>query len=192
MIPRVERALLEGISALDEVGLRYAIVGGLAIGVWALPRATRDVDLYAELPSTARDTLESALVRRGFDVPAMSAELQQFGVFRSRLKNEGVFLDVFDSVGPLGEAILNRRRKVVAQGRELWFASPEDMALLKAFSDRPRDMEDLVALMSLPAGSLDTPYVDYWVKLLDESIGGTDVSERLAEARRRAARSSDR
>ena len=30
--------------------------------------------------------------------------------------------------------------------------------------------------------------VDHWVKLLDESIGGMDVSERLAEARRRAAK----
>ena len=192
MIPRVERALLEGVSALEEIGLRYAVVGGLAVGVWAVPRATRDVDLYAELPAITRDALQLALVRRGFDVPAMAAELQQFGVFRSSLKTEGVFLDVFDAVGPLGEAILDRRRKVVAQGRELWFASPEDLALLKAFSDRPRDMDDLVALVSLPDGSLDTSYVDHWVKLLDESIGGTDVSERLAEARRRAARRSDR
>ena len=110
MTPRVERALLEGVAALDEVGLRYAIVGGLAIAVWALPRATRDVDLYADLPSAGRDALERALVRRGFDVPAMAAELQQFGVFRSRLKNEGVFLDVVDSVGPLGDASLQRRR----------------------------------------------------------------------------------
>src|SRR5262245_54497457 len=112
MTPRVERALLDGVSALDELGLRYAIVGGLAIGVWAFPRATRDVDIYAELPSTSRAALERALVRHGFDVPAMDAELQQFGVFRSRLRKEGVFLDIFDSVGPLGEAILTRRRKV--------------------------------------------------------------------------------
>lgn len=192
MIPRVERALIEGVSALEDVGLRYAVVGGLAVGVWALPRATRDVDLYAELPSSARDALARALDRRGFDVPAMAAELQQFGVFRSRLRKEGVFLDIFDSVGPLGESILDRRRKVVAQGRELWFASPEDLTLLKAFSDRPRDMEDLVALVSLPETGLDAAYVDHWVKLLDESIGGTDVSERLAEARRRAAKNSDR
>jgi hypothetical protein len=53
MIPRVQRALFEGVSALEALGLRYAVVGGLAVGVWALPRATRDVDLYAELPSGA-------------------------------------------------------------------------------------------------------------------------------------------
>jgi hypothetical protein len=37
---------------------------------------------------------------------------------------------------------------------------------------------------------MDTAYVDHWAKLLDESMGGTDVSERLAEARLRAAKNS--
>ena len=109
MTPRVEQALLEGIAALEQVGLRYAVVGGLAVGVWGVPRATRDVDVYAELPLDARANLETALLSRGFDVPAMAAELQRFGVFRSKLRRERVFLDIFDATGPLGDAILQRR-----------------------------------------------------------------------------------
>jgi hypothetical protein len=188
MIPRVQRALFEGVAAVEAIGLRYAVVGGLAVGVWALPRATRDVDLYAELPVDARGHLERELVRRGFDVPAMEEELRQFGVFRSRLRRERVFLDVFDAIGPLGEAILQRRRMLSTGGREIWFASAEDIALLKAFSDRPRDQDDLVALLSVPRTALDASYLDRWAHLLDESIGGTDVSERLAEARGKAER----
>jgi len=38
-----------------------------------------DVDLYTELPASARDALEDALVRRGFDVPAMAAERSRRG-----------------------------------------------------------------------------------------------------------------
>jgi len=56
--------------------------------------------------------LEAALTRRGFEIPAMAAELQRFGVFRSKLKNKGVFLDIFDAAVPLGEAILARRKRV--------------------------------------------------------------------------------
>ncbi len=41
MTPRLQRALLEAVGALDELGLRYAVVGGLAVGIWAEPRATR-------------------------------------------------------------------------------------------------------------------------------------------------------
>ena len=48
MIAEVERALLDGIAALEALDVRYAIVGGLAVSVWAMPRATRDVDLYAD------------------------------------------------------------------------------------------------------------------------------------------------
>jgi hypothetical protein len=74
MIPRVQRCLHEGIAVMDELGLRYAVVGGLAVGVWSLPRATRDVDLYAELPLATRDQLAGVLVEHGFDVPAMAEE----------------------------------------------------------------------------------------------------------------------
>ena len=191
MIPRVERALLEGVSAVDEIGLRYAVVGGLAVGVWAIPRATRDVDLYVELPIAARANLQNALTRRGFDVPAMDAELQQYGVFRSRLMKERVFLDIFDAVGPLGESILQRRRKIASAGRDIWFASAEDVALLKAFSDRPRDHDDLAALLAISEPPLDESYLKHWAKLLDDSLGGTDVAERLIEARRKASASRD-
>jgi hypothetical protein len=140
------------------------------------------------MPSSrrARHDLERELGRRGFDVPAMEEELRQFGVFRSKLRRERVFFDIFDATGPLGEAILERRRKVATDGGDIWFASAEDVALLKAFSDRARDQDDLVALLAVSRPGLDASYMDTWVRLLDESIGGTDVSERLAEARRRA------
>jgi predicted nucleotidyltransferase len=115
-------------------------------------------------------------------------KLQRFGVFRSRLKRERVFLDIFDATGPLGEAILDRRIDVETDGRRLWFVSPEDLVLLKAFSDRPRDQDDLVALIATPREALDVAYIERWVKLLDESIGGNDVSERFALAMREADR----
>jgi hypothetical protein len=67
---KLHRALLAGIEALESVGLPYAVVGGLAVSAWATPRATQDVDLYAELPDGARPSLERALRERGFDVPA--------------------------------------------------------------------------------------------------------------------------
>jgi hypothetical protein len=60
--------------------------------------------------------------------------------------------------------------------------------VLKAFSDRPRDLEDLVALIALPDGSIDLAYLDRWAKLLDASIGTNEVSERVELARREVER----
>jgi len=186
--PRVEHALFEGVAVLEELGLRYAVVGGLAVGVWSTPRATRDVDLYSELPDPARPAVEAALRDRGFEVPAMAAELQRFGVFRSRLASKRVFLDVFDATGPLGESLLRRRVLVETQGRKIWFATAEDLAILKAFSDRPRDLDDLVALLAVPKAPLDLAYIEKWARLLDASIGGNEVSERLRLAGEMAER----
>jgi hypothetical protein len=78
------RTLISTLDVLEGLGIRYAIVGGLAVGAWGVSRSTRDVDVYAELPPD-RKALERALSERGFHVPAMEEELERFGVFRSRI-----------------------------------------------------------------------------------------------------------
>jgi hypothetical protein len=181
-------ALSAGIAALDNIGLRYAIVGGLAVSAWALPRSTRDVDLYVEIPTELHSRLQTELEAQGFHVPALASELGQFGVFRSKHLASGVFVDIFDAVGPLGEAILERRRHLNLQARDLWLVSPEDLALLKAFSDRPRDFDDLVTLCSHLGSRLDDAYMDTWARTLDASLGTSEVSERISQARLRAGR----
>lgn len=181
MTPDVGRVLLSAVDALESLGLRYAIVGGLAVGAWGVNRSTKDVDVYADLPAGSRAPLQRALEEQGFSVPAMDGELERFGVFRSRA-GSGVFLDIFGAVGPLGEAILARRRSILLAGRSLWFIAPEELAVLKAFSERERDFEDLVNLSSVMGAKLDVAYVLDWAKQLDRSIGGDDVSDRVTRA----------
>jgi hypothetical protein len=178
MTPAIGRALFAAVDALEELELTYAVVGGLAVGAWGVNRSTKDADLYANLPDPVREPLRRNLELRGFEVPAMQAELERFGVFRSR-SDAGVFVDIFSAVGPLGEAILARRKAVELAGRTLWLIAPEELAILKIFSERQRDFEDVVALAGLPASTLDLAYVKQWAERLDESLGGNDVSERL-------------
>lgn len=80
MTPDVEQALLEGVRVLDTLGLRYAVVGGLAVSAWAMPRSTRDVDIYADLPQALRPDVKRELEAHGFHVPAMAEELQNPGI----------------------------------------------------------------------------------------------------------------
>lgn len=184
----LQPALDAALDALEGLGLRYAVVGGLAVGAWGVPRATKDVDLYAELAAALRPRLRQELLQRDFDVPAMEEELERFGVFRSLFRPTSVFVDIFDAENPLGEAILKRRREVQVQGRTRWTAAAEDLAVLKAFSDRPRDHEDLMKLIAVGGRKLDMPYIENWARELDRSIGGDEVTERLKRARNEAAR----
>lgn len=159
--------------------MRHALVGGLAVSAWALPRATRDADLWVEL-GTRRHDLETALRSEGFDVPAMEAELTRFGVFRSKDGPTGVFVDIFDAVGPLGDAILAHRVEGRLADVRVWLARADELAVLKVFSDRERDFDDLVSL--LQHADVSTDYLREWAKKLDASVGSDEVSERLAAA----------
>ncbi len=178
------------VEVIEGLGLRYAVVGGMAVSAWGAVRTTRDVDLYADLPMEARPRLKQALEAREFDVPAMDEELERFGVFRSLFKPQRVFLDIFDAGTPLGEAILERRRWVPVNDQERWTISPEDLAVLKAFSDRERDQTDLAKLIAVARPALDLDYVERWARDLDRGMGGDEVTERLRQARATAAKLS--
>ena len=184
--PALRQALDAATEVFENLGLRYALVGGLAVSVWSAARATKDVDLYADLPAGRRADVLQEMVRRGFDVPAMDEELERFGVFRSLFVSTDVFVDIFDAENPIGEAILNRRREVKAEGKVRWTAAPEELVILKAFSDRPRDFEDLTKLVAVGKPKLDMAYIERWARDLDRSIGGDEVSERLRRAREEA------
>ncbi|OIP36530.1 MAG: hypothetical protein AUK47_14920 [Deltaproteobacteria bacterium CG2_30_63_29] len=186
----LEAALRLVIESLDGLKLRYALVGGLAVSTWAWPRSTRDVDLWAALPDERLPELEHALMADGFEVPAMVDELRQFGVFRSRHRESGVFVDIFDATGPLGEALLDRRLSGQLGQTRVWLSSPEDLAVLKAFSDRDRDFDDLVLLLSVV--DLDRDYVLEWARRLDQSIGTEEVVARVRSAISKAGLQFDR
>lgn len=98
------------------------------MSIWSAARATKDADL----PLERRGEIREQLVRRGFDVPAMDEELQQFGVFRSLFRPFDVFVDIFAADNPIGEAILERRCEIEAEGKVRWTAAPEELVILKA------------------------------------------------------------
>ena len=72
--------------------------------------------------------------------------------------------------------------------RKLWVTAPEELFLLKAFSERARDFEDLVSLASLRELKLDLVYIEDWAARLDQSIGTDEVTGRVRQALAKAKR----
>ena len=65
MQPGLHEALGAALQVLHDLGLRYALVGGLAVSAWAVPRATRDADLWVDLEGHENDLvveLQSAVI----------------------------------------------------------------------------------------------------------------------------------
>ena len=64
MEANLEHALQKAIAFLQMYNYPYAIIGGIALAQWGLPRLTQDVDIKVLVPnmdySTVRSNIEAA------------------------------------------------------------------------------------------------------------------------------------
>ena len=60
------------VGALDSAGVPYALVGGLAVSVYATPRATEDIDILISSGDAERAIL--ALAPLGFRAPGRRSQ----------------------------------------------------------------------------------------------------------------------
>jgi len=65
MTPELDAAFRSAVAAMEALGVRGAVVGGLAVSTWAAPSATRDVDLYAALDDVDSARVKTVLERYG-------------------------------------------------------------------------------------------------------------------------------
>lgn len=157
---------------LDEDGIPYAIGGALALGVWGAPRNTVDVDLAVFVGADQVDRVIDAVERAGamVDRTAAARDAARVGLFRARLGRTPI--DIFLSSHPHHEAMARRRQAVPdPDGTERWFLSAEDLAVLKLFFGRARDVLDLERLFAVRQ-SLDIAYIRDW---LDKMVPAGDA-----------------
>ena len=150
-------------ARLDEDGLPYALGGALALAAWSAPRQTTDVDIaiFVDARSLTRvvDALEraGALVDRGDATRRVAAA----GLFMARLGQTRN--DVFLATHPVHADMERRRRRAELLGAPLWFLSPEDIALMKLFYGRPKDIVDLERLFAAQP-AMDVSYIRSWLE----------------------------
>src|SRR6516162_7498318 len=63
-VERFNRVLGQTVEALEQSGIRYAFIGGIASGGLGRPRSTQDIDILV-MPDDAERTLVE-LVKHGF------------------------------------------------------------------------------------------------------------------------------
>lgn len=58
--------MTESAASFETLGIRYALIGGLATGLRSRPRSTRDVDILLAVPQIQLPALLADLTARGF------------------------------------------------------------------------------------------------------------------------------
>jgi hypothetical protein len=179
----LSKAIEDIIRLFDSLAVEYAVMGGIAVRAYGIPRATYDVDFTAAIGRDALPGLYERVQALGYSVPEpyLRGWLDEVGgmpvvKFRLFLEGRGIDIDVFLAESPYQASLLSRRRWVKLNGTDAWLVSPEDLVLLKLLANRPRDVADVGDVMFVQ-GQLDVGYLRNWAA----QIG---VSDRLEAALR--------
>lgn len=156
----LETVLADLARRLEEVGIPYMVVGGMANAVWGSPRSTVDLDVTVLLdPAAAPSVVQSlgaAYTSRvgdaeGFAVETRVLPLRHVG---------GVQIDVIFALLPFEEEAIRRSVSIDVQGTPVRFCTPEDLVLHKIVSERDRDRKDVEEILRRRMATLDRSYLD--------------------------------
>lgn len=142
------------VAQLNGAGVRYVIVGGLAVGAHGVIRATRDLDLVAEPSEENMNRLAEALAQIGGRHPIeerlSGAALARPGSIKVVTRHGEVHVLNRMPGTPLFAALERDRMLVeVDAGVAAPVCSLEHLREMKAASERPRDAVDLAELDEL-------------------------------------------
>lgn len=179
----ISTALRDVAAILERFGLTYAVIGGLAVRAYGIPRPTFDLDFILAIARERLAELFAALEEAGYTVP----ENYQSGwvdsvagvplvKIRCYLQGQGVDVDVFLAETPFQQEVLARRKLVETPDGQTWLASPEDVVLLKLLAKRSRDLLDVSDIL-FSQGDLDRDYLHRWA-------GQLGVQQHLRDALR--------
>lgn len=132
---------------LAAQGQEYALGGALALGFWAAPRGTLDVDVTLFMPANQPGNCVWLLQDLGclLDSAAALTSLREHGF--CRVQYRGIHLDVFLPSIPFYEAAKNRRRQVRigVQAVDIWDA--ETLTVFKMMFFRRKDVADIEQML---------------------------------------------
>ncbi|MBI4714813.1 MAG: hypothetical protein HZA19_01855 [Nitrospirae bacterium] len=156
------RALRDLCLFLEEAGMDYMLVGGLAVGIWSQPRATVDVDFLVSLgPADFPDLKESLRKSDRFvfihDSPF---RFERLSMLRATLKKDtDISVDFLFADDDFKREALSRKRSVKVEDFRVWIPTPEDLILLKLLSGREQDRLDAKNVYEQQKGRLDLGYL---------------------------------
>jgi hypothetical protein len=137
---------------LNEENIEYALCGGLALAIYALPRATLDIDILIEAKQLER--IERIVHDLGYTIKAEPMEFQGGKIKIHRVTKietdtgEALFLDMLLVTPEIQEAWNNRLEVAWAHGT-IKVVSPEGLILLKSFRKSGQDQDDIDFLRSI-------------------------------------------
>jgi hypothetical protein len=194
MTDPLAKALNQVTSVLEQLGVRFAVVGSLASSAHGAFRATADGDILADIRPELAACLASALGGQWYaDADAIEQSIRANRSFNLIHLQSTQKIDIFPAASDFHAKQLDRAAKTPVfsgpDAMQLPVASPEDMILAKIQRFRSggevseRQWNDVVGLLEHNP-SLDVSYMRQWAPrlrvddLLSKALAGTEGGQR--------------
>lgn len=154
-------------QALDRAGLRFCIIGGVAVQRWGEQRFTRDVDFTVLCPFGEEDPVSREIARVLISRVDDATEFARRNRVFLGMTSDGTPVDV--SLGGIDYEVRMVDRATpfqFAPDANLITCSAEDLVVLKAFAGRPNDWRDLEGIILRWGPRLDWTLVETELKPL--------------------------
>ncbi len=182
----VERVFQALQKALDGAGVPYMVTGSFASSAFGEPRASKDIDIV--IAPTREQLVELIRHFPGDQYYALEEEALEAFSHRSMFNiidfASGWKVDlIVKKARPFSDEEFSRRKEVEVAGLRLSVATAEDVVISKLewakLGESQRQLEDAAGIIRVQATSLDTEYIERWVRDLG-------LSEEWAAAKTRA------
>lgn len=174
----------------DAAGIRWYLFGAQAAIVYGVARLTADVDVTAKAPagraiSEWLTAIEGCGFDRRFSDPLF---IQQARVIPLVHRATGLPVDIVLAGPGLEDEFLDRAVIRDVDDVRVPVVEVSDLVILKVLAARPKDAEDLAALLAIQGTAIDVPRVRHVLGRLEAALGQSDLLPAFDDAVRRSVR----
>jgi predicted nucleotidyltransferase len=168
----VFQSLLKRVAGeLSRKAVPYMVIGGQAVLLYGEPRLTRDIDITLgigiEELQRAKDVVEALGLQ--YLTPDIERFVRDTMVLPVSDEASGIRVDFIFSFSPYERQAIERAKDVALGDTAIRFAALEDVVIHKIVAGRPKDIDDIKAML-IKNPEYDKTYVRRWLEEFDASL----------------------
>lgn len=175
-------------SGFAAAGIPWYLFGAQAAIVYGVARLTADVDVTARAPAgTPTGTWVSTIERAGFERRFADPHvIEQLRVVPLVHRSTGLPVDIVLAGPGLEDEFLARAVPLAIDDVTVPVVEVSDLVILKVLAARPKDIDDLTALLAIQRDRVDEPRVRRVLAMLESALGQSDLVPAFESALRRS------